>query len=168
VYLQFRCNSRDDVTFSCESYVNNIQKCSSRVAETTLPLHYEDEPVDGLQGNKQHLFWVIRNINNRSIREIGCIWISEEVICSDQNKQDPWPESASELYRPSYRRLSTKLMPTFEDRGGVAYSARRIPYGRNPAFLDRSPYHFFQVALQLYSRSLSGPCSRPTTSQKIW
>jgi hypothetical protein len=28
----------------------------------------------------------------------------------------PWPESASELYRPSDRRLSAKLVPTFADR----------------------------------------------------
>jgi hypothetical protein len=28
-------------------------------------------------------------------------------------KQTPWPESASELYRPSDRRLSAKFMPTF-------------------------------------------------------
>jgi hypothetical protein len=27
-----------------------------------------------------------------------------------------WPESASELYRPSDRRLSAKLVPTFADR----------------------------------------------------
>jgi hypothetical protein len=29
----------------------------------------------------------------------------------------PWPESRSELYRPSYRRVSAKLVPTFADRG---------------------------------------------------
>jgi hypothetical protein len=29
------------------------------------------------------------------------------------SKQTPWPESASELYRPSDRRLSAKLVPTF-------------------------------------------------------
>jgi hypothetical protein len=29
----------------------------------------------------------------------------------------PWPESASELYRPSDRSLSAKLVPTFADRG---------------------------------------------------
>jgi hypothetical protein len=27
------------------------------------------------------------------------------------NKQTPWPESASELYRPSDRLLSSKLLP---------------------------------------------------------
>jgi hypothetical protein len=32
-------------------------------------------------------------------------------------KLTPWLESASELYRPSDRRLSAKLVPTFADRG---------------------------------------------------
>jgi hypothetical protein len=32
-------------------------------------------------------------------------------------KQTPWPESASELYRPSDRRMSAKLVSTFTDRG---------------------------------------------------
>jgi hypothetical protein len=29
----------------------------------------------------------------------------------------PWPQPASELYRPSDRLLSAKLVPTFADRG---------------------------------------------------
>jgi hypothetical protein len=34
------------------------------------------------------------------------------------NKKTPWPQSANELYRPSDRRLSAKLVPTFfADRG---------------------------------------------------
>jgi hypothetical protein len=33
-------------------------------------------------------------------------------------EQTPWPESASELYRPSDLRLSAKLVPTFVDIGG--------------------------------------------------
>jgi hypothetical protein len=36
---------------------------------------------------------------------------------TNKQKQTPWPESASELYRPRDHRLSAKLMPTFEDRG---------------------------------------------------
>jgi hypothetical protein len=32
-------------------------------------------------------------------------------------KQTPWPESTSELYRPSDSRLSAKLVPTFADKG---------------------------------------------------
>jgi hypothetical protein len=38
-------------------------------------------------------------------------------ISNQKNKQTRWPESESELYRPSDRRLSAKLVPTFADRG---------------------------------------------------
>jgi hypothetical protein len=31
-------------------------------------------------------------------------------------QKTPWPESPSELYQPSDRRLSAKLLPTFADR----------------------------------------------------
>jgi hypothetical protein len=41
----------------------------------------------------------------------------------------PWPESASELFRPSDRRLSAKLVPTFADIGCHAISVTD-PYGR--------------------------------------
>jgi hypothetical protein len=34
-----------------------------------------------------------------------------------QKQQTPWPESVSEIYRPSDRRLSAKLVPTSADRG---------------------------------------------------
>jgi hypothetical protein len=33
------------------------------------------------------------------------------------NKQTPWSESASELYKPSDRRFSAKWLPTFADKG---------------------------------------------------
>jgi hypothetical protein len=51
----------------------------------------------------------------------------------------PWPESASELYRPSDRRLSAKRLPTFADRGCHVVSVAN-PYGRILGFLDRSRY----------------------------
>jgi hypothetical protein len=57
----------------------------------------------------------------------------------------PWPETASELYRPSDRRLSAKLAPTFADRGCDVVSVTEL-YGRILGFLDRSHYFFFQVA----------------------
>jgi hypothetical protein len=65
--------------------------------------------------------------------------------------QTPWLESASELYRQSYRRLSANLVPTFADRGCHVVSATN-PYGRILGFLDRSRSFFLQVAPQLYSR----------------
>jgi hypothetical protein len=66
-------------------------------------------------------------------------------------KRTPWPEFASELYRPSDRRLSEKLMPTFAHRGCHVVSVMD-PYGRILDFLDRSRYVFFRSAPQLYSR----------------
>jgi hypothetical protein len=72
-------------------------------------------------------------------------------MTAPNKKKTPWSESASELYRPSDRRLSAKLVPTFEDKGCYAVSVTD-PYGRNHVFLDRSRYFFFQAAPQLYSR----------------
>jgi hypothetical protein len=47
----------------------------------------------------------------------------------DQKKKTPWPQSASELYRPSDRRLFAKLVPTFADRRCHVVSVTH-PYGR--------------------------------------
>jgi hypothetical protein len=63
----------------------------------------------------------------------------------------PWPKFASELYRPSDRRFSVKLVPNFSDRGCHVVSMTD-PYGPILGFLDRSRYFFLQVAPQLYSR----------------
>jgi hypothetical protein len=46
---------------------------------------------------------------------------------------------------PNDRHLSTKLVPTFTDRGCHVVSVTD-PYGRILSFLDRSCYFFFQVA----------------------
>jgi hypothetical protein len=59
-----------------------------------------------------------------------------------------WPESASELYRPSDHRSSTKLVPNFAYRGCHVVRVTE-PDGRNLGFLDRSRYFFFQAAPQL-------------------
>jgi hypothetical protein len=42
-------------------------------------------------------------------------------ICYQYNSLflSPWPESASELYRPSDRRLSAKLVPTLQIEGAT-------------------------------------------------
>jgi hypothetical protein len=52
----------------------------------------------------------------------------------------PWSESASELYRPSDRRLSAKLVPKFADRGCHVVSVTD-PYCRILCFLDRKPLY---------------------------
>jgi hypothetical protein len=59
----------------------------------------------------------------------------------------PWPESASELYRPSDRRLSSKLVQTIVVRECQVVSVTD-PYGRILGILDRSRSFFFQVAPQ--------------------
>jgi hypothetical protein len=66
----------------------------------------------------------------------------------------PWPESASELYRPSDHRLSTKLVPTFAERVCHVVSVTD-PYGRILGFRDRSRYYFLQVTPELSSPRLS-------------
>jgi hypothetical protein len=67
------------------------------------------------------------------------------------NTTTPGPESASELYRPSDRHLSAKLVQMFADRVCHVVSVTD-PYDRILGFLDRIRYFFFQVAPQLYSR----------------
>jgi hypothetical protein len=56
----------------------------------------------------------------------------------------PWPESASELYRPIDRRLSAKLVPTFADSERGVVSATN-PKGRILGFLDQA-----ELATNLY------------------
>jgi hypothetical protein len=72
---------------------------------------------------------------------------------------------ASKLYRPSYCRLSAKLVPTFVDRGCYVVSTTD-PYGRILGFLDRSRYIFFQVAPQLYPRGRVDPVPDPLLLRK--
>jgi hypothetical protein len=56
-----------------------------------------------------------------------------------------------QTYRPSDRRLSGKLVPTFADRGCRVVNGTD-PHSRILSFIDRCRYYFFQVAPQLYSR----------------
>jgi hypothetical protein len=63
----------------------------------------------------------------------------------------PWPESASELYRPSDRHKSAKLVPTLAYRRCHVVSVTKS-YGRILSFLYTNRYFIFQIAPQLYSR----------------
>jgi hypothetical protein len=42
---------------------------------------------------------------------------SVSISVAKKSTLTPWLESANKLYRPSDRRLSAKLVPTFTDRG---------------------------------------------------
>jgi hypothetical protein len=64
---------------------------------------------------------------------------NEEIYNFYSSKKIPWSESASELYRPSDRRLSAKRLPTFADIGCHVVSVTD-PYGRILCFQDRSRY----------------------------
>jgi hypothetical protein len=44
------------------------------------------------------------------------------IIKERKTRKTPWTESASELYLPSDRRLSAKLVPTFADRVGTSFN----------------------------------------------
>jgi hypothetical protein len=72
----------------------------------------------------------------------------------------PWPECTIELYRPSDRRLSAKLVPTFADRRCHMVSVTDS-YGHILDFLDRSRYFFLYIAPQLYSRDWVDPVPNP-------
>src|SRR5215510_5488426 len=49
---------------------------------------------------------------------------------------------------------------------GVTWSAQRIPTAVNLCFLDRSRYFFYSSSSSVDLTRLSGPRSRPTTTQK--
>jgi hypothetical protein len=68
--------------------------------------------------------------------------------------------SARELYRHSDRRLSSKLVSTFADRGCHVVSVTDA-YNRILGFLDRSRYCFFRIVPQLYSRGWVDPVPDP-------
>jgi hypothetical protein len=57
-------------------------------------------------------------------QNISTVFLDEQTTTT--KKQTPWSESASELYRPSNRRLSAKWLPTFAIKGAT-WSAWRIP-----------------------------------------
>jgi hypothetical protein len=67
-------------------------------------------------------------------------WIGIPGLYKQTNKQTPWPQSASELYRPSDHSLWVKLVRTFADRGRHVVSVTD-PYGHILDFLDRTFFY---------------------------
>jgi hypothetical protein len=61
--------------------------------------------------------------------------------------------SASELYRPSDRRLPAKLVPTFADRGCRVVSLKD-PYGSILGFLHRNIMYIFDSTNPSRCRSI--------------
>jgi hypothetical protein len=92
---------------------------------------------------------------------------STATICSISLKKTPWSESASELCRPSDRRLSAKRLPTCADRGCHVASVAD-PSGRISRFSRQEPLLFYQVASQLYSRGWVDPVPDPLLFFFFW
>jgi hypothetical protein len=92
---------------------------------------------------------------------LSYLWVTNYVLKIGR-KKTPWSESASELYRPSDRRLSAKWLPTCADRGVPRgqrdWSLR--PYSR---FSRPEPLPFLSSSSSVVLTRLSGPRSRPTT-----
>jgi hypothetical protein len=96
--------------------------------------------------------------------QMSKIWTWHQDILTDWSSVAMWldfdfefcPESPSELYRQSDRRLSAKLVSTFADRGCHVVSVTD-PYGR---------IFFSQVTPQLYSRGWVDPVPEPLLFRK--
>jgi hypothetical protein len=142
-----------------------------------MPFQNTDErrakgKLRGGGNSEKHDISELDKVNSLELPLLSCTATSEEGHdFSERSRQrirrdSPWPESASELHRPSDRCLSAKLVSSFADRGCHVVSATD-PYGSNLGSLDRSRYFFFQVAPQLYSRGWVDSVP-DTSSQKIW
>jgi hypothetical protein len=79
-----------------------------------------------------YLDWIFLHVEMQSITNTSDFQKYFSLI-----KKIPWPESASELYRPSDNRLSAKLVPTFTHRRYYVVSVTDS-YGRILGFLDRT------------------------------
>jgi hypothetical protein len=79
----------------------------------------------------------------------------------------PWPQSASELYQPSDCRFSAKLVLTFADRECRVVSSAD-PLRSHSRCSRLEPLLFFSSSSSVVLTRVSGPRTRPTTSQEIW
>jgi hypothetical protein len=62
--------------------------------------------------------WTHDTFLTKKCGDIAVLFFFFAIKLHSKNKKiTPWPESLNELYRPSYRCLSVKLVPTFADEG---------------------------------------------------
>jgi hypothetical protein len=95
-------------------------------------------------------------LNNRLTETKMSAWPTRFMYRWDKESGFRFLWTYQEKNRPTDRRLSAKLVPTFVDRECHVVSATD-PHGRILGFLDRSRYSFFQVAPQFYSRGWVDP-----------
>ena len=97
-----------------------------------------------------------------------CIIVNLNKGYRQYRQYTPWPQSARELYRQSGRRRLAKLVPTFADRGVSRGQRNESPQPLISVFQTWSRYFFHSSSSSIDLTRPSGPCSRPTTTQKIW
>ena len=74
----------------------------------------------------------------------------------------------TELYRQSGRRRPAKLVPTYADRGVSRGQRNGSPRPLISVFCTGAATFFYSSSASIDLTRLSGPRSRPTTTQKIW
>jgi hypothetical protein len=135
----FSFNNNWTVYEYTDSWISSINKRIARKLMwdesimSFLPWNYLFLFVPGFDAKRPFTFTVPSNWNlmaheTVSVHRQGIkFWKKISDLTHFQIKKTPWPQSASELYRPSDRRLSAKLVPTFCGLEGATWSAWRIP-----------------------------------------
>jgi hypothetical protein len=145
---------------SCRSKINRKKATESRkhsgwiLRPKTMKIVYVNMGPDVLFSNKQNTFKVVP----------GNSWI--RTFVTEVTKLQK-PESASELYRPSDRNLPAKLVSTFFVDWGCHVVSTTDPYVPYSRLSRPEPLHFLWNSSSVVLTRLSGPCSRPITTQ-VW
>jgi hypothetical protein len=103
---------------------------------------------------------------NRKYHQFGWPKFSIKDLCIKLTKLCGFSSQTNYTYRATaaYRRIYRQLLRI----ESVAWSAQWIPTAVNLDFLDPEPLLFHSSSSSVILTRLSGPSSRPTTSQKIW
>jgi hypothetical protein len=114
---------------------------------------------------QEQRYWSVPNVAHRPngcpVLSLNYVGYSRPSAYNKLNNLTPWLWSASELYRPSDRRIPAKLMPNFVDRGCRVVRAT-YPLGRWSRFSRPRAANFsIQVAPQLSSWSWVNPVPDP-------
>jgi hypothetical protein len=128
----------------CYCYYYYCYYCTTTILLLTLPLLYYYAAAAASSST-------LMNLPKLGVGFLFLIHWPESMPTHKNKKQTPWPQSASDLYRPIDHRLSAKLVPTFSDRGLLRIQRGGSRTTLISVFLDLNCYIFFQVAPHLYS-----------------
>jgi hypothetical protein len=160
------------MNYETESCTERYKKCRSIWTDKTLPqwvqngrMSVHECSASGFWDLPELGVWAKRNFAKK-VRLTTSSCVRPSPPPPKKKKHSPRPEFANKLYRPSDRRLSAKVVPTFTDRGchmvNVTDSYSSILW-----FLDRSRNFFLQVAPKLYSRGWVDPLPDPLLLSKF-